>query len=67
MSRLRLGFSFPSIGSVTALALGGTSFGFLILSLLFFSFFVRDTLAMGMVAMLWSWNFSGVFLPSFSP
>ena len=31
---------------------------------LFFSFFFWNTLAMGMVAMLWFWNFSGLFLPS---
>ena len=30
-------------------------------------FLVWNTVAMGMVAMLWSWNISGVFLPSLSP
>ena len=47
---------------MAALALGGAILGFHFLSLCSFLFW--NTLAMGMVAMLWFWNFSGVFLPS---
>ena len=48
---------------MAALALVGAILGFLFLSLCsFLSFW--NTLAMGMVAMLWFWNFSGIFLPS---
>ena len=54
---------FPSIGSVAALALVGVFLAsFFFHFVLFFLFW--NTLAMGMVAMLWFWNFSGVFLPS---
>ena len=48
---------------MAALALVGAILGFLFLSLCsFLSFW--NTLPMGMVAMLWFWNFSGIFLPS---
>ena len=47
---------------MAALALVGAILGFLFLSLCSFLFW--NTLAMGMVAMLWFWNFPGVFLPS---
>ena len=65
ISKLRLGFGFHPLvqSSVAALALVGAILGFLFLSLCsFLSFW--NTLAMGMVAMLWFWNFSGIFLLS---
>ena len=53
MSRLRLGFSFPSFGSLAVLALFSVSFCFLILSLANFFLFLGHV-GYVMVAMLWS-------------